>query len=264
MQTILNKGLHHDPYFVQWIDRADGTRFFSHVDQGVQVLDEGPALNTVTSLKGVIRAGTGARNLRNFSRPAAGKTGTQFENTNAWFVGGTPQLTTAVWVGDPNGYTPMNGIPEFRKEMGRNGKVQGADYPARIWGSFMEDALAPMPEVDWPAAPKATRVPARIFVPGEECPAKVVSGTIPSASSTSVAPNSSVSSTVPTSGSVPTESSGPTTTGAAAVVVPITGYTTVPADVLDPRAPMPSVGLRTYVYVCDQLPPNVVVRKKGT
>jgi penicillin-binding protein 1A len=266
MQTILNKGLHQDPYYVQWIDRADGTRFFSHIDQGVQALDEGPALNTITSLKGVIKAGTGARNLRQFPRPAAGKTGTQFENTNAWFVGGTPQLTTAVWVGDPNGYTPMDGIPEFRKEMGRNGKVQGADYPARIWGRFMEDALALMPEVDWPPPPKATRVPARIFVPGEECPAKVVSGTIPNASTTTVAPNSSVSTSVATSVGAPTESSGPSTTAepAVAVVVPITGYTTVPADELDPRAPMPSVDLRTYVYVCEQPPENVVVRKKGT
>lgn len=263
MQTILNSGLHHDPYYVQWIDRADGTRFFSHVDQGVQALDEGPALNTVATLKGVIRAGTGARNLRNFPRVAAGKTGTQFENTNAWFVGGTPQLTTAVWVGDPNGYTPMNGIPEFRKEMGRNGKVQGADYPARIWGRFMEDALAPMPEVDWPAAPKATRVPARIFVPGEECPAKLVSGTLPPMYSTSSTSSTSTSSTVPTSSSTPTESSEPTTTGAAAVVAPITGFTTVPPDVLDPRAPMPSVDLRTYVYLCQTPPTNVVVQKKG-
>ena len=75
--------------------------------------------------------------------------------------------------------------------------------------------------------------------------------------------STSTTSTLPTSSSTPTESSGPTTTGPAAVVAPITGYTTVPPDVLDPRAPMPSVDLRTYVYLCQTPPTNVVVQKKG-
>ncbi|MEY4175215.1 MAG: hypothetical protein RI900_2380 [Actinomycetota bacterium] len=264
MQTILNAGLHHDPYFVQWIDRADGSRYYTHTDPGTRALDEGAALNTVASLKGVIKAGTGSRNLRNFPRVAAGKTGTQFENTNAWFVGGTPQLTTAVWVGDPNGYTPMDGIPEFRDEMGRNGKVQGADYPARIWGAYMENALAPFPEVDWPAPPKAKRLPARLLVPGEECAAKLVSGTLPPmyTSSTSSTSTSSTSSTVPASTN-PGDTVEPSTTVREAVVSPIS-LTTVPADVLDPRAPMPSVDLKTFVYLCERPPSGVVVQKKST
>ncbi|MBI4936125.1 MAG: penicillin-binding protein [Actinobacteria bacterium] len=255
MQTILNLGLHHDPYYVQWIDSADGTRFYTHEDPGVQALDQGPALNTIATLKGVIKSGTGSRNLRNFSRPAAGKTGTQFENTNAWFVGGTPQISTAVWVGDPNGYTPMNGIPEFAAEMGRNGKVQGADYPARIWGAYMEAAHVNLPVVDWPAAPKANRLPARIYVPGEECLAKLVSGTLPPA------PGAVTTTTVPPV-TLPPDPNAPPTTPPRAVVVQITSGTAVPENVLDPRAPMPSVDLRTYVYPCQRPPANVVVQKK--
>lgn len=262
MQTVLNQGLHHDPYYVEYVDRSDGTRLYSQSAPGVQVLDPGVANATVATLKGVIRSGTGARNLRNFPRPAAGKTGTQYENTNAWFFGGTPQITAAVWVGDPNGYTPMDGIPEFRAEMGRNGKVQGADYPARIWGAFLEAALAPLPVADWPAPPRAAHKPARIYVPGEECLAQLVSGTLPPTGSTVVS-----TTTVPpsTSSTLPGETA-PSTTAPQAVVIAIDPGTTVPADVLDPHAPVPSVAIdnKTFVYPCAFPPPNVVIKpKKG-
>ena len=263
LQTITNQGLHHDPYYVEFIEKPDGTRFYTHVDAGVQVLDAGVANATVFTLKGVIRSGTGARNLRNFSRPAAGKTGTQFENTNAWFIGGTPQITTAVWVGDPNGYTPMVGVREFRDEMGRNGKVQGADYPARIWGAFMEAAHVNLPVVDWPPPPAVPRKAARLYVPGEECLAKLVSGTLPA-----TGPVTTVSTTIaePAStlpGDPPPEDSAAPTTAPRAVVVQISSGTAVPDYVLDPRAPMPSIAAKTFVYVCAFPPGNVVVQKKG-
>ena len=262
MQTITNQGLHHDPYYVEYVDQPDGGRFYTHADAGTQVLDVGVANATVLSLKGVIRSGTGARNLRNFSRPATGKTGTQYENTNAWFVGGTPQITTAVWVGDPNGYTPMDGIPEFKAEMGRNGKVQGADYPARIWGAFMESAHANLPVVDWPPPPKNPRPAARIYVPGEECLAKLVSGTLPyigppttvAATTTTAAPTTLPGDTTP--------STPPVTTAPKAVLTAIDPGTTVPSYVLDPRAPMPSVDTKTFVYPCERVPANVVIKPK--
>ena len=260
MQTITNQGLHHDPYYVEFIDQPDGTRFYSHSDPGVQVLDPNVANETAQTLKGVIRSGTGARNLRNFSRPAAGKTGTQFENTNAWFIGGTPQITAAVWVGDPNGYTEMNRIPEFEAEMGRNGKVQGADYPARIWGAFMEAAHVGLPVLDWPTLSPPPRKPARLYWPGEECLAKLVSGTLPP---TGPAATATTSSTVaPTT--LPGDPPPPETTVARAVIQQIPSGTNVPLDVLDPHAPMPSIDTRTYVYPCAFPPANVVVQKKST
>ena len=250
MQTILNSGLHHDPYFVESIDAADGTRFYSHQDPGVQAMDQIPALNTVATLKGVIRAGTGARNLKNFPRPAAGKTGTQFENTNAWFVGGTPQITTAVWVGDPNGYTPMVNVPEFVRDSGRK-TIQGADYPSKIWGDYMINAHLNLPVVDWPAVSRPTRGPARIYVPGEECIARLVSGTLP--------PQVGVSSTQPTATTLPGVTTTPSTFPPA-VVAQVPSGTLVPKNVLDPRAPMPSVDLQTLVYPCLKPPPGVVLQ----
>ena len=255
MQTILNGGLHHDPYYVEAIDAADGTRFYSHQDPGVQAMDQVPALNTVATLKGVIRSGTGARNLKNFPRPVAGKTGTQFENTNAWFVGGTPQITTAVWVGDPNGYTPMVNIPEFIKDSGRK-TIQGADYPSKIWGDYMVNAHQNLPVVDWPAVPRATRGPARIYVPGESCIARLVSGVLPPQ------PGASTTVTVATvpASTVPGETA-PVSTFPSAVLAQVPSGTLVPVDVLDPRAPMPSVDLQTLVYPCLTPPPGVVLQK---
>ena len=111
-QTIANDGLHHEPYYVEYIDAADGRRIYTHAVAGTQVLDRGVALTAVDVLKGVLTAAPAAA-TRSTTAPAAGKTGTQQDNTNAWFVGFTPELTTAVWVGDPNGYTPMENIPEF-------------------------------------------------------------------------------------------------------------------------------------------------------
>jgi len=257
MQTILNGGLHHDPYFVDSIEGADGAGIYTHQDPGVQVLDQVPALNTVLSLKGVITSGTGARNLKAFPRPAAGKTGTQFENTNAWFVGGTPQVTTAVWVGDPNGYTPMVNVPEFIKESGRK-VIQGADYPARIWGDYMTNTLAPLPVADWPVPNRAVRGPARIYVPGEECLARLVSGTLPPDQSTSVAPASTAPTATTTAGGAVQTTTA--TTYPPAVVAQVPSGTLVPDNVLDPKAPMPSVDQQTLVYPCLSPPPGVVLQ----
>jgi penicillin-binding protein 1A len=269
-QTIANQGLHHEPYFVEYVDSSDGARFYSHSVTGTQVLDPGVANATIASLKGVLRAGTGARNLRNFSRTASGKTGTQYENTNAWFVGATPQLSTAVWVGDPNGYTEMNGIPEFAAEMGRNGKVQGADYPSRIWGAFMEAALADQPNVDWPRPPGLPREPARIYVPGEECVAEVVSGsiplqpgqtipvTLPTTPTTTMPPATSttlvVDPSTPPITDAPPPTAATTTTSPRPVLATVEAETTVPLDVFDPRAPVPSIETDRLVYLCETPP----------
>ena len=263
MQSITNQGLHHDPYYVDYIDGPDEVRMYTHEDPGTQVLDVGVANATVATLKGVIRKGTGARNLRNFPIPATGKTGTQDENTNAWFVGGTPQLTTAVWVGDPNGYTPMVGIPEFAAEMGRGGKVQGADYPARIWGAYMEQAHANLPVLDWPDPPTNPRKFRRIYVPGEECLAELISGYLPGITidperptTTSTTPPATPPTVV--GDATPIDSTPPATISARPVVEILRDETTVPADVLDPHAPVPSADPeKVLIYLCDRPPTDI-------
>jgi penicillin-binding protein 1A len=85
-------------------------------------------------LEGVIRSGTGQRAALP-GRVAAGKTGTTENYGDAWFVGYTPQLATAVWVGYPNKLKPM--LTEYHGQA-----VAGGTFPAEIWRVFTQFALA--------------------------------------------------------------------------------------------------------------------------
>ena len=99
-----------------------------------QVLSEDNAAIVTALLQGVVQSGTGQQAQLPDGRPVAGKTGTTENYGDAWFVGYTPQLVVAVWVGYPNRLIPM--LTEY------HGKpVAGGTYPALIWKSFMENAL---------------------------------------------------------------------------------------------------------------------------
>lgn len=177
-QTIANGGLHMEPYFVEKIEGPTGV-LFQHEIAGKQVISKEVADKEVAILKNTLTKGTARRTPLDKKRPAAGKTGTQAENTNAWFVGFTKQLTTAVWVGDPKAYTPMVNIPEFKAVGVAN--VQGATFPARIWKAYMDAAHADLPIIDWESPVAQTRNPIRLYLPGVDCLAQVVSGKLPRA-----------------------------------------------------------------------------------
>jgi penicillin-binding protein 1A len=85
-------------------------------------------------LQGVVESGTGRLAALSDGRPVAGKTGTTENYGDAWFVGYTPQLAVAVWVGYPDSLRPM--LREYR-----GGPVAGGTYPALIFKAFMEKAL---------------------------------------------------------------------------------------------------------------------------
>jgi len=241
VQSLANEGVHHEPYYVEFIDDAAGERIFTHLDPGTQVLDRDAALETVDIMKGPIYGGgTGRRAAFDNRRPAFGKTGTQQDNTNAWFVGGTKQLSTAVWVGDPNAYTPMNGIPEFRAR--GYPRVQGGTFPAEIWKKFMEPAHVFYPVVDWDRPPPPERPNARLYLPGSECVLQV-----------SVVPPPPVDPNIPTTtlapGEVPAETAPP--------APPVTVVTrsvqvgdTIPRGVVDPNVPLPSLPVGENVGRC--------------
>ncbi len=98
------------------------------------VLDHEQDALLTSILEGVIRSGTGKRaNLAD--RVVAGKTGTTENYGDAWFVGYTPQLATAVWVGYPNKLKPM--LTEYH-----GSAVAGGTFPADIWRVFNQLALA--------------------------------------------------------------------------------------------------------------------------
>jgi penicillin-binding protein 1A len=85
-------------------------------------------------LREVVEQGTGRRAALKDGRPVAGKTGTTENYGDAWFVGYTPELVTAVWVGYPDRLRPMT--TDFHGD-----SVAGGTFPALIWRTFMERAL---------------------------------------------------------------------------------------------------------------------------
>ncbi|HZC28466.1 MAG TPA: transglycosylase domain-containing protein, partial [Gaiellaceae bacterium] len=99
-----------------------------------QILDRNDDALLTSILEGVVREGTGKRAALG-DRPAAGKTGTTENYGDAWFVGYTPQLAAAVWVGYPTSLRPM--LTEYH-----GGPVAGGTFPAEIWHAFMQKALA--------------------------------------------------------------------------------------------------------------------------
>jgi penicillin-binding protein 1A len=102
------------------------------VDRVVLARDQNALLTSI--LEGVLRSGTGKR-ARLADRVAAGKTGTTENYGDAWFVGYTPQLATAVWVGYPNRLVPM--LSQYHGQA-----VAGGTFPAEIWRAFTQLALA--------------------------------------------------------------------------------------------------------------------------
>jgi membrane peptidoglycan carboxypeptidase len=88
-------------------------------------------LNSI--LQKVVTEGTGTA-ARLPDRPVAGKTGTTENYGDAWFVGYTPQLAVAVWVGYPRELKPM--LTEYHGK-----QVAGGTYPAQIWHTFAQSAL---------------------------------------------------------------------------------------------------------------------------
>jgi len=102
-----------------------------------QVISKDVANGASQLLKGVIQKGTGTKAKLDGGRPAAGKTGTTDNHVESWFVGYTPQLATAVWVGTPYSQNRMKNINlggEFYPE------VFGGTISAPIWKAMMDGA----------------------------------------------------------------------------------------------------------------------------
>ena len=127
-----------EPRAIWWVETPqedDPTKrtFVSNRPVAEPALDPGKTAILNDILQGVIRSGTGKlAALEGY--PAAGKTGTTENHGDAWFVGYTPRLAVAVWVGYPNRLRPM--LTEFNGE-----EVAGGTYPALIWRAFMKRAL---------------------------------------------------------------------------------------------------------------------------
>jgi len=158
-------GLHSQPAFVSRVVGPDGTILYEHTPSRERVLPAETARQVNAVLEQVVTRGTGV-NAR-IGRPVAGKTGTGEEWRDAWFVGSTPELTTAVWVGFPDAERSM--VPPLTRA-----RVTGGLWPAQIWGLFAGAALAEIPAGEFPAPSESEGVAAKpvplidtVGMPGE-------------------------------------------------------------------------------------------------
>lgn len=138
--TFANRGVHVPPVFVTKITLPDGSILYEdeHAQQEVLEPEVADTINGI--LEGVIEKGTGTDAA--IDRPAAGKTGSAEYNTDAWFIGYTPDLVAAVWVGYAE-----SGEGGLRRMQPPNTPITvfGGTYPAAIWSDFMSMALAGIP-----------------------------------------------------------------------------------------------------------------------
>ena len=136
------RGLRAEPTPILKITQRDGSVLEDNTqtDRTTRVLEEPVADNVNKVLTGVIEGGTGT--AAKIGRPAAGKTGTSEEYQNAWFVGYTPVLSTAVWMGHKEGNISMRGVHGV-------GTVTGGSWPARMWHDFMAEAMKGIPPTEF-------------------------------------------------------------------------------------------------------------------
>jgi membrane peptidoglycan carboxypeptidase len=135
--TLANDGRRIDgslmgdrPRVVERVERVRSSQVEENAPQPTRVLEEGQGEVLTSILEDVVQYGTGRR-AAIAGRSVAGKTGTTDNYADAWFVGYTPELVVAVWVGYPDRLRPM--LTEFGGE-----PVTGGTLPALIWREFVK------------------------------------------------------------------------------------------------------------------------------
>ena len=131
--AFANGGRHVAPHLIERIETADGEVVFRADTTGTPVMTAATAYLVTQALADVVERGTGVR--ARIDRPQAGKTGTTQDSVDAWFVGYTPDLVGAVWIGFPQGRIPMR--PPTTPEL-----VEGGRWPAEIWARMASQVLA--------------------------------------------------------------------------------------------------------------------------
>jgi len=134
--TFAAGGQRPTPFFIREVQNAQGQVLERTEPRAVQAIAPETAYLTIRLMQEVLRTGTGA-SAKGLSPNLAGKTGTTNENTDAWFIGGSPDLIAAVWVG-------------FDTPASLGGRQSAASVALPIWAQFFARALGSVPDREFP------------------------------------------------------------------------------------------------------------------
>jgi penicillin-binding protein 1A len=173
--TFTNKGVYIKPIMIARIEDKFGNVLESFIPEKQEAMSEETAYLMTNLMKGVVQSGTGVR-LRfkyGLNHPIAGKTGTTQNQSDGWFMGNTPDLTTGVWVGAQDRSVHFRTIT-----LG-----QGANMALPIFALYMQKALADSTlhfskrDFDKPAQPLSVSLDCDNFDPlqeGEEIEEEII------------------------------------------------------------------------------------------
>jgi penicillin-binding protein 1A len=149
--TFAGGGIHREPYAVERVEKVsygESQPVYDHRIAGRRAItgNEAAVLNEV--LRGVVEDGTASvfHDLdKEIGRPSAGKTGTSSNFADAWYIGYTPRLCTAVWVGYPHSRRSMVGVHGLEEP---NGEI----LPIDIWSPYTAQTTERDPPLSFPTA----------------------------------------------------------------------------------------------------------------
>jgi penicillin-binding protein 1A len=138
--TLAAGGIHHKPQAIVKVVLPDGRVDWKPKTKGRRAIPAGVASVVTKNLERAATGGTGSATGSYFPYPRAGKTGTTENGWDVWFVGYTPQLAGAVWMGNADKNMPMSG-------------AYGGTYCAPMWAKFFATALSGQPHPGFKYAP---------------------------------------------------------------------------------------------------------------
>ncbi|MBV8387493.1 MAG: PBP1A family penicillin-binding protein [Acidimicrobiia bacterium] len=216
--SFANEGMQTDPQAFSKVTDASGTVLYDGKPHRTKALSRTQADVMNFTLSQVVQRGTGTG--AQIGVPVAGKTGTTEDFGDAWFVGYTPKLTTAVWMGYPEGQskkmTDVHGVHN----------VNGGSLPATIFNRFMTRAVHDPRFANAGDFPKPSSFPGKIL--GQRVPYVDQSATTPT--SVGTATTAHPKTTAPSALTPPTTSAGPK---------PTAPPPTSPPQTMPPAAPPP-------------------------
>ena len=211
--TFANRGVHVEPTVIVQVATADGRVLRPPRPQArTRVLDQSQADVVNLALQKVVTEGSGT--AARIGKPVAGKTGTTQDFGDAWFVGYTPRLTTAVWMGFPEG-----NVHKMDNVRGR--KVNGGSFPAVLFRRFMQAATKGVDTGSFATADtsrgRTLKPPSGVVLPSTT----TTSTTAPAADAPATTPGTKPPATSPSPPNAAPPSTAPPTTAAPAPSTPV-------------------------------------------